>query len=367
MNPLEQHIARSLEDQQARNLRRNAPLITFREGLHYQVKGQPVLSFCSNDFLGFGSDDLNSTRCRGGSGASRLIHGNHEQIRELEHEFAAHLGFEAAILLPSGYQANHAGLAQLPLPPQSKIFSDAYNHASIIDALRLRAEPKNILPHLQAPPSSNNWWVVESRFSMDGDAPSKEALDAHLKQGGYLYLDEAHRFGLEGGGQGLAHSLRAKPQLANFPLGKAFGLQGAILAGDTANIEWVKQFSRAYTYTTAPGPAQCQIIQHRLQELAGETGEERRTRLNQNIKLAGELFDTDLQGPILSMNLRENQVALKASHALLSQGFHVQAIRPPTVPEGSARLRITLSALHEPEELRDLHQALTQTLRDIQR
>lgn len=365
MDLLEHHIARTLEAQEAQALRRTAPRISFQKGLHYQVNGQPALSFCSNDFLGFGSEPIRSFCLRGGSGASRLVHGDHEDIRELEERFARHLGYEAALLLPSGYQANLAGLAQLPLPQDSQIYSDALNHASIIDALRLRRHPKEILAHLHAPPPANNWWIVESRYSMDGDAPQRKALNNHLERGGYLYLDEAHRFGLESQGHGLAQSLRTPPQLCNYPLGKAFGLQGAILAGNASNIDWIKQFSRGYTYTTAPGPAMCHAIQQRLDELIGEHGDVKRKRLNDNIQVARELFDAQLPGPIFSINLGSNQLALKASRALLNDGFHVQAIRPPTVPAGSARLRITLSALHTSEDIEALHESISRILNGI--
>lgn len=365
MNPLEQHIDRAIQAQAEKKLRRRAPKIELQQGLRYRINGQPALSFCSNDFLGFGSESLPLSASPGGSGASRLVHGSHSQIRELEAEFAQHLGCDDAILMPSGYQANIAGLAQLPLPEASKLFSDAYNHASIIDGLRLRSAAKEILPHLSAPPAANNWWIVESRYSMDGDAPEASQLQEHLEKGGYLYLDEAHRFGLEDGGHGLMNSLGSCPQLVNNPLGKAFGLQGAMLAGRASNIAWVKQFARAYTYTTATGPALCLAIQARLKQLTGPTGDARRQSLRKNIQLASELFETPISGPILSINLRDNELALRASQALLTQGFHVQAIRPPTVPVGTARLRITFSALHRPEEIQALHRALTQTIQEL--
>lgn len=366
MSLLDQHIEAAISHQDAQGLTRTAPEIQHLEGMKYRVNGTSVTSFCSNDFLGYGATLIKTQRpSRSSAAASRLVHGSHQRIRELEERMAQRLGYEDAVYLASGYQANIAALAQLPVPENSEVYSDQNNHASIIDGLRLRRCNPKILPHLDAPPKGSHWWITESRYSMDGDAPSLTDLDHHLDQQGFLYLDEAHRFGIESAGQGLAAAMKRKPQLGNYPLGKAFGLQGAILAGDKANIRWIRQFSRAYTYTTAPSPFLCDQVLLRMQDLFGEDGDRRRDQLQRNIRVASEVFDRCIQGPILSLPIGDNNLAVQASHELLDHGFHIQAIRPPTVAPGTARLRITLSALHEPEEIQELGRTLTRIRRSL--
>lgn len=363
MSTLSRYIAQGLRSQSEQTLRRRAPDIRHLAGLEYEVDGKRSLSFCSNDFLGFAaepaSSDEGNLSQRAGSGASRLVHGNHQSLRELENQFAQTLGFDDAVLLPSGFQANLAGLAQLPTPPESLIFSDASNHASIIDALRLNKNSRKIQGHLEQPAPGPNWWVLESRYSMDGDAPTVEQLTKHQAGQGMIYLDEAHRFGLEPRGMGLAQQLSQRPHLANYPLGKAFGMQGAILAGEQNCMDWIRQFSRAYIYTTAPSPVVCEQISRRFMELIGEGGEKRRAELNRNIQTAAYAFPCKVQGPIISLPIGNNESTMKASESLLNEGFHVQAIRPPTVPKGTARLRITLSSLHTTDEILRLGKLLT--------
>lgn len=355
VSELESYIASRLQETEEQGLRRRPPRVTYTQGINYEIAGNEVVSFCSNDFLGFASQPTAGERDqRTGSGASRLVHGDHSLVREVEATFAEHLGYEDCILLNSGYQANIAALAQLPVPKNCSIYSDEANHASIIDALRISRAPKEIVPHLQPPPRGPHWWIVESRYSMDGDAPSAKVLNNHLDSGGFLYLDEAHRFGLESHGHGLAQKLTTRPQLANYPLGKAFGFQGAILAGTHSCIDWIRQFGRAYIYTTAPGPGICRQVLARFQQVVGTQGDLRRDQLEQNTKFAQECFEQKVDGPIISVPIGDNNDALRLSQKLLEHGYHIQAIRPPTVPEGTARLRITLSALHRPEQIRAL-------------
>lgn len=358
MPRIEQYIAQTLARESEQGRRREAPLIQFQQGLRYRSNGSPMLSFCSNDFLGYASEPIQLPPGRSGSGASRLVHGNHEKIRELEKNFAQALGYDDAILCSSGYQANIAGLAQLPLPENTSIYSDQLNHASIIDGLRLHKSRPNLLDHLQAPPVGGHWWVLESRFSMDGDAPELVQLEEHQEGGGLLYLDEAHRFGTDTQSISLAAKLAIKPELANYPLGKAFGLQGSILAGSHSAMQWIRQFARAYIYTTASSPFLVQLVAQRMQDFFGNDGEQRREKLRQRLLLASQLLGRELDGPILSLPLGDNLSALQASEILAAQGLHVQAIRPPTVPAGTARLRICFSANHDEADIRDLFKLL---------
>lgn len=358
-HPLRSMIARALEEREAAGLLRSPPRTQPRSGIHYRINGRDMVSFCSNDYLGFGAEPLNIESIRSGAASSRYIHAESEALCELEGQLAFKLGYPAGLLYPSGYQGNVAALAQLPLPPNGQIYSDALNHASIIDALRLHSAKAQIIEHGSTPPASpRNWWICESRYSMDGDRPELAAVDRYLKKGGLLFLDEAHSIGLGPGGRGFAAELSHNPHLAAHPLGKAFGLQGSFIAGSLEVIAWLRQFSRATIYSTALAPWFLNAVSQRGAAVFGDFGDERRARLSLNLSLVEDILERKVDGPIFSYPCPGNHAALRLSQALLERGFHVQAIRPPTVPPNGARLRITLSALHQPEEIRGFFKTL---------
>jgi 8-amino-7-oxononanoate synthase len=349
---LDARLEAELAGERAAGLARRCPPIQARAGLRYRVGGREVLSFCSNDYLGFADRRSQVSGARGGA-ASRLVCGDLEVHRELEREFASFLGFEEAVLFPSGFQANVAVPAAL-LRPEDLALSDALNHASLIDGLRLSAAPRVILPHLERPPADATceglrWWLVESVFSMDGDGPALADLETHLADGGCLYLDEAHALGLYVGGRGRASSLRRRPTIVVAPLGKAFGCAGAFVCGSRAVCEWIRGHARAFVFTTAVSPILVAAIREALEQVAGPEGERRRELLWRNVdRLRAALgLRERTPAPILPIVVGDNSAALELSAALLDRGWHVQAIRPPTVPEGKARLRITVSAGHE--------------------
>ena len=327
---------------------------------------------CSNDYLALASErPTGATLAASGAAASRLVCGDLPAHRRVERRFAELVGFEDAVLFPSGFQAN-VGVPASLLEAGDHAYSDVLNHASLIDGLRLSPAPRSILPHLQAPAIDRGsegarWWFVESVFSMDGDGPTGPDLDTHLACGGCLYLDEAHAIGLYTGGRGRAASLTHRPTVLVAPLGKAFGCAGAFVCASATVCEWIRGHTRAFVFTTGVSPALIERIEHAVEQVAGPEGDRRRELLWRNVAaLRARLRDHlcyAAPAPILPVVVGDNARALALSAALLERGWHVQAIRPPTVPEGSARLRITVSAAHELDQLdafaSDLEELLT--------
>jgi 8-amino-7-oxononanoate synthase len=359
---LDVRLRAALEAEAAAGLARRCPPLDGRAGLRYRLDGRAVVSFCSNDYLGYADErpPLHASTPPSGAAASRLVCGDLADHRVIEQEFAEFVGFEDAILFPSGFQAN-VGVPAALLAREDLAYSDALNHASLIDGLRLAAAPRHILPHLARPDRAPvelgagglAWWFVESVFSMDGDGPALDDLDDHLGAGGCVYLDEAHAIGLYAGGRGRASQLRQRPTVIVAPLGKAFGCAGAFVCGSRSVCEWLRAHARAFVFTTAVSPVLIDRIRHAMQLVQGHEGELRRARLWANVARlrAGLGLEPREPAPIVPVVVGDNVTALDLSAALLERGWHVQAIRPPTVPEGAARLRITLSAAHELETI----------------
>jgi 8-amino-7-oxononanoate synthase len=352
---LDERLARSLQAERASSLARRCPALHERDGLRYRLDGRAVVSFCSNDYLGLADQRLAAEPVASGAAASRLVCGDLEQHRAIEREFASFLGFEDAVLFPSGFQAN-VGVPAALLRAGDIAYSDALNHASLIDGLRLASAQRQILPHLERPPvepsDGFHWWFVESVFSMDGDGPSLTDLDTHLAEGGCLYLDEAHALGLYPGGRGRGATLGHRPTVVVAPLGKAFGCAGAFVCASRTVCEWIRGHARAFVFTTGVSPVLIPRIHHALELISGPEGERRRELLWRNVErlrsaLGFGRLARALQAPIIPIMVGDNATALELSAALLERGWHVQAIRPPTVPERAARLRVTVSAAHE--------------------
>lgn len=372
---LDARLEAGLAQERDRALDRRCPKIEARKGLRYRVDGREVLSFCSNDYLGL-ADDRDALAGDGdapaGSGASRLVCGDLPDHRRVEQKAAELLGYEDAVLFPSGFQAN-AGVPACLIGGEDRVFSDTLNHASLIDGLRLSAAPRTLLPHLERPPSAveeprprASWWVCESVFSMDGDGPSLADLEAHLAEGGCLYLDEAHAIGLYPGGRGRAGQLARKPTVLMAPLGKALGCAGAFVCASKTVCRWIRGHARTFVFTTGVSPSLLPRIEAALELVAGPEGERRRAKLWRNVELFRRALGPrapkrGLSTPIWPLVVGSNAAALTASQALLERGWHVQAIRPPTVPIDGARLRITLSAAHEPDEV----EAFAADLREV--
>lgn len=373
---LDEDIRARLLELEQKGLRRRIPAIEGRSGVTYRLGGRTVIGFCSNDYLGLHDDPIETddTIHAAGSSGSRLISGDAPALRALELAAAQLLQTPAALYFPSGYQANVSILPAL-LRPTDIAYSDAANHASLIDGLRLAAARKQIVPHLASPPATSShaadahhehgasWWILESRYSMDGDAPQPEAIRHFAATGGRVYLDEAHSIGLHAGGRGWAdaHALRPQVRLATF--GKAFGFTGAAVGASQDVIDWLANRARGFVFSTGPSPSLCDALRRRIEQVRGSIGDQRRRRLRRNIAQFAERSGLAIPdgSPIVPLHLGDNASAVASSRALLDAGFHVQAIRPPTVPEGTARLRITISAAHRPEHI----DALVDVLRHL--
>lgn len=352
---LNARLRRRLEDLHRDGLSRELPSIGRRDGTRYELAGRWVTGFCSNDYLGL----ADHPRLReiavpqAGATASRLVAGDHPEHRAAERALADLVGLPDAVLFPSGFQLNVGVLAAL-IDPDDIVFSDALNHASLIDGLRLARSRPTILPHRASPPkkSEPSWWITETIFSMDGDSADTAALRAFNETGGILYLDEAHALGLFPGGAGLARHHGITPAVLMGGLGKAFGLAGAFAAGSTEVCTWLRTRARSFVFSTGISPQLAQQAQIAAELVAGAEGDRRRARLWANAQqLAGALDLPPPTSPIFPIIIGQNQRAVDLSRELYQRGWHVQAIRPPTVPPDTARLRITISAAHTPEQI----------------
>ncbi|MBR7747890.1 8-amino-7-oxononanoate synthase [Undibacterium baiyunense] len=348
-----------------------------------KVDGRDMLAFCSNDYLGLAAHpkiiaamqegaDLYGV----GSGASHLISGHshaHAVLEERLAEFVApHLVNAKALYFCTGYMANLAVLAGLAAVSgkETELFSESLNHASLIDGAKLSRAKLHVYPHgdvatlrnlLQASSAPTKIVVSDSVFSMDGNlAPVPELLALCEEFNAWLVIDDAHGFGALGDyGRGVFEhfDLRSPNLVYMGTLGKSAGVGGAFVAAHADVIEWLVNKARPYIYTTAAPPALAHALLTSLDIIQGEEGRARRAhlqaliaQLRRDLKLKRWTLmpsDTAVQ-PIV---IGDNAESLKAAASLYEQGFWVPAIRPPTVPEGTARLRITLSAAHTAEDL----------------
>lgn len=356
MSTFDRHLETKLDALRKAGLARTPPRIDHREGVHYRVDGHPVTGFCSNDYLGLANHPSFASLPLPNSGAtaSRLICGDHPIHRQVELRLASLVGTADAVLFPSGFQLN-VGVLPALIQPEDEVFSDLLNHASLIDGLRLSSTRPTILPHLAAPPSNNSWWITEALFSMDGDYADPLALKNHLASGGLLYLDEAHSLALFKNCTGLAGHHGIHPTLLVGTLGKSFGCAGAFAAASITVCTWLRACARSFVYSTGLSPAVASQILHAIDLASGPEGDTRRDRLWHNIdhfiRQLRLTIPEPQRSPIFSIPIGPNDATVSLSTALLERGWHVQAIRPPTVPVGTARLRITLSASHTSNQI----------------
>jgi 8-amino-7-oxononanoate synthase len=366
--PLDRRLLQALAEQEREGLTRTPPAISDRAGVRYRLAGRPVVGFCSNDYLGLANHpSLVTHSSASGATASRLVCGDLPEHRSIESRLASLAGSEDAVLFPSGFQLN-VGVIPTLIRPGDEVHSDALNHASLIDGLRLsRAEPR-ILPHGEAPSHSDHtmrWWVTEALFSMDGDYADPEALHRHVDRGGCLYLDEAHSFGLftrDGSPTGLAGAHQIRPTALIGTLGKSFGCAGAFIAASATACRWIRGSARSFVFSTGVSPMLADQLHRAIDLIEGPEGQRQRARLWANIEhLAHRLGIAGHRSPIFRILLGSNEKALTLSARLLERGWHAQAIRPPTVPRGTSRLRITMTASHDAAQI----DAFADDLRDL--
>jgi 8-amino-7-oxononanoate synthase len=355
-----------------------------------KVAGRGLLSFCSNDYLGLANHPQVRAAFKDavdryglGSGGSHLVTGHCRAHQALEEELADFTGRDRALVFSTGYMAN-TGVINALMDTGGLVLQDSLNHASLLDGGWLSKADSRRYPHcdmpaleamLEASTANRHLIVSDGVFSMDGDlAPLPELVRIAGKHGAWLMIDDAHGIGCLGpNGRGIVEAFAGKDdsRLAvtqtDLPvligtLGKAFGSSGAFVAGDHALIEYLIQFARPYIYSTAMPPAVAEATRTSLRILRDEPW--RRTRLQ-------ELVDTfrrrvadlglpllESTSPIQALILGDVEKALRASSILAKEGIHVSAIRPPTVPVGTSRLRIAFSAAHTDAHLDRLINAL---------
>ena len=373
----------------AAHLTRRRRQVRPAEGASLWVDGRRLLAFCSNDYLGLSQHPvlreaaIAGARAYGvGSGASPMVSGHSEANAALELELAQFVGLERALYFYAGYATN-ASIVPALVGPGDALFSDALNHACLIDGARLsradihrfaHADLAQLDAQLQASPARRKLVLSDAVFSMDGDVADIPALIALCERhDALLLLDDAHGFGVCGpqGRGSLAAVARTGAQASRrvlymATLGKAAGVSGAFVAGNDALVEWLLQKTRSYTFATAAPALLAESIRAALQVIRDEPA--RLQQLHDNIAafraglpaaIAGTHWSllpsrTAIQARVIG----SNEEALRVMGQLAEAGLWVPAIRPPTVPAGTARLRIALSAAHTPEDVATLLRAL---------
>ena len=375
-------LQNDLRELESSGIYRALKTIDSPQGREIILDGKRVLNFCSNDYLGLANDPrikkaaLEAIGEYGfGSGASRLVCGNMGPHEKLETELARFKNTESALVYSSGYMAN-TGIIPALMGRESVVISDKLNHSSIIDGIILSRAKLVRYPHadMQAleeilkklPAAQRKLIVTDTVFSMDGDkAPLKDIVDLAKRYDAMIMVDEAHAFGVLGArGSGLVEELGLEGQvdIQMGTLSKAAGSFGAYACGTKVLREYLINKSRSFIYTTAMPPALAQASRAAIQIILEDAQLRRRLQANAD-HLRAQVhrmgFDTmNSSTPIIPILLKDPSQAVMMSRRLLEQGVFVQAIRPPTVPTGTSRLRLTVTAAHTREDLDQLLNAL---------
>ena len=376
-------LSARLAERRAANLYRQRPLLESPQGPLVMVDGQPLLAFCSNDYLGLANHPKVIEAWRAGAekwgvggGASHLVIGHSTPHHQLEEALAEFTGRPRALLFSTGYMANLGAVTAL-VGQGDSVLEDRLNHASLLDAgllsgarfsRYLHNDTVSLANRLRKV-TGNTLVVTDGVFSMDGDLADLPSLCAEARRANaWVMVDDAHGFGPLGAtGGGIAEHFGLgmdDVQVLVGTLGKAFGTAGAFVAGSDDLIEALVQFARPYIYTTSQPPALACATLQSLTLLRSEHW--RREHLNALIKrfrdgaqaIGLELMDSAT--PIQPIVIGDSGRALQLSQRLRERGLLVTAIRPPTVPAGSARLRVTLSAAHSVEQVDQLLNALAE-------
>jgi 8-amino-7-oxononanoate synthase len=326
-----------------------------------------TLSFCSNDYLGLAGRAAPSAAA--GAGASRLVDGDRPVHAHLERAAAALVGLPSALVFTSGYAANVGVLGALA-GPSDLVVSDVLNHASIIDGARLSRARVVVVPHrdaeavaraLAAPRAARAFVVTDSYFSMDADSPDLAVLRAICdRYEAALLVDEAHALGVLGpDGRGLCAAAGVEPDALIGTFGKAFGAGGAFVAGSPALVDWLWNRARSFVFSTGLSPVLATAALDGIRLSEAEPWRRERV-LSAAAMLREGMVSRGLavpgSGPILPWILGDAHTATRFAEALRARGLLVRPIRPPTVPQGTARLRLTVTAAHGPT---DIERALT--------
>lgn len=396
MSDFERTLLNDLENIRTAGLHRELRRVDSAQGTRITLAGREYLNFSSNDYLGLANHPaLKEAAVKAvekfgaGCGASRLICGSLAPHHELEEALAAFKGTGASLTFSAGYAAALGAVCSL-VGKDDVIILDKLVHASIVDAARLSGAKLRVFKHndlndleeklkwardVQGPKSKvqsrlpRTLVVTESVFSMDGDlAPLRDIVELKDRYGAWLMVDEAHATGLFGAHRrGLAEAceLAERVELQMGTLGKAIGASGGYICGSRALIDLLVNRARSFIFSTAPVPAAAAAAKAGIDLVQSSEGEERRVRLwsiIDNVKnaLTGIWKLPVIQSAIIPLMIGQEGKALEVATTLRERGFFIPAIRYPTVARGQARLRLTLSASHDSEALRELVAALSE-------
>ncbi|EMJ8869791.1 8-amino-7-oxononanoate synthase [Klebsiella aerogenes] len=377
----QQRIDRALDERRAAEAFRRRLPVSHGAGRWLEREGERWLNFSSNDYLGLSQHGAiiaawqqGAERYGVGSGGSGHVSGYSEAHRALEEELADWLGYPRALLFISGFAANQALIAALA-EKDDRIVADRLSHASLLEAASLSPaqlrrfthnDPQQLAQLLAKPLDGQQLVVTEGIFSMDGDsAPLADIQAAARSAGALLLVDDAHGIGTIGDeGRGSCHTQAVRPELLVVTFGKAFGVSGAAVLCSESMADYLLQFARHLIYSTAMPPAQAVALSAALRIICNDEGQQRRETLTARIRQfrAGmgdvSLGLTDSRSAIQPLIVGDNARALALASSLREAGCWATAIRPPTVPAGGARLRLTLTAAHQAEDIARLLEVL---------
>ena len=377
-------FAQQLEALRARSLNRDLREIESAQGPLLNLGGRRLINFSSNDYLGLANDlrlrkaAVTAIENFGvGAGASRLISGTQSPHVGLEKALAKWKETEAALVFSSGYGAAIGTIPALATKIDV-VLLDKLCHASLIDGAKLSGAILRVFRHndvaklqshlewaCRAHPNGRILIVTESVFSMDGDrAPLREIVELKRKFGALLLLDEAHAVGVigpSGRGLGAEENLDREVDVQMGTLSKALGVSGGYICGSRNLIDWLINRARSFIFSTAPPAALAAAAVAALEFISSDEGKERRQQLWRNIDIFRSRLSLKSESAILPWIVGQEKAALDLSKNLKAQGFFVPAIRYPTVARGAARLRITVTAAHEADQVRALCGAIEDT------
>ncbi|HEE0104734.1 TPA: 8-amino-7-oxononanoate synthase [Citrobacter gillenii] len=377
----QQKIDDALAARRSADALRRRQAVTQGAGRWLQADGRQYLNFSSNDYLGLSHHpqivcawQQGADRFGVGSGGSGHVSGYSIAHQALEDELAQWLGYSRALLFTSGFAANQAVIAAL-MGKQDRIVADRLSHASLLEAASLspamlRRFTHNDTQHLArllaAPCPGQQLVVTEGVFSMDGDsAPLAQIYAEAQRQEAWLLVDDAHGIGVTGEeGRGSCWQQQVKPELLVVTFGKGFGVSGAAILCSDSVADYLLQFARHLIYSTSMPPAQAQALRAALAVIRNREGDERREKLAMLIqRFRAGMTNPDLllaqsDSAIQPLIVGDNQKALQLAQTLRDRGCWVTAIRPPTVPVGTARLRLTLTQAHEAQDIDRLLEVL---------
>ncbi|MEE2984504.1 MAG: 8-amino-7-oxononanoate synthase [Pseudomonadota bacterium] len=385
MSDLMGQLTSALEARRSRGRLRTLETRSSAQGVDITMDGRRLVNFTSNDYLGLADDPRLIRRVHAeldrhgfGSGAASLLSGRSQLHAELEQRLARFTGMEAALVFSSGYLANLGAIAAL-VERRSYVMHDRLNHASLIDAVVASGAQHRRYPHLDMDgldarlscvPDAMKWIITESVFSMDGDmAPIGTLARLSRKREATLYIDDAHGFGVTHGGRGVFCALAdtdSSDYIVMVTFGKALGSMGAAILASQQVIDYLVQTARTFVYDTALPPVCAAAALEALSIL--EEDDRANRKLAENIThfraaaAAAGLPIMDSNTPIQPILIGEDVRAVGVAEGVCEDGFYVRAIRPPTVPDGSARIRITLSAAHQRRHLEDLASSMAYRL-----